>query len=584
MRWWVWAVLTLLISVPAWSATYCVSQMSPQASDEGPGSAERPWKTMGKAAEMLLPGDRAIVHAGVYREYVEPRNSGLPGAPIVYEAAPGEEVVATGADVATGWRRVEGPRPIFEIAWRHDFIIDTIAGRPVRHHPNDEEHQRSGRAEQMIVDGEVWDYPQIQLSLADMKPGTFFPDPENGRLCLWLKDGSNPDAHRIEASTREMIFGSNPWARPKGFQYVWVRGFTFRYAATFPQRPAVWLLGKGNRLEDCVVEWMAGGGALVGPEDGVMRGCTVRRCGHVGDGAYGRNFLNEGDVWEENTRKPINRMWEAGGVKLTASHGGAFQRCVFRNNGGPGLWFDVDVANVVVRDCLFENNECSGMSVEISRDIYVLNNLFVRNGLRFPGIWAEAGLTLAESRNCVVAKNLLVGNRDGLSLHEQGPRYLSEPGLDPGPFLNSGHVIVGNVSARNAQYQLALWYDTPFFGRHPADMEAFKSESAFEESVRAKEPARWFDPLKQGMLIDGNLYWAGPGEKGFLYGVPWRVRHKEWGGADLAGFSAATGFETHGIWADPGIEESGSGLPQLSAAGAARKAHAGPEEAVPEVR
>ena len=73
-------------------------------------------------------------------------------------------------------------------------------------------------------------------------------------------------------------------------------------------------------------------------------------------------------------------------------------------------------------------------------------------------------------------------------------------------------------------------------------------------------------------------------EKGFLYGVPWRVRHREWGGADLAGFSAATGFETHGILADPGIEESESGLPRLTADGAARKAHVGPEEALPQAR
>ena len=85
------------------AATYHVSQRLPQASDAGPGTVERPWRSISKAAETVQPGDSVVIHAGVYREHVRPGRSGTATAPISYEAAPGEEVVLTGADVITGW-------------------------------------------------------------------------------------------------------------------------------------------------------------------------------------------------------------------------------------------------------------------------------------------------------------------------------------------------------------------------------------------------------------------------------------------------------------------------------------------------
>ena len=83
------------------AAVYHVSQRSPQASDAAPGTAERPWKTISKAAEAMQPGDTAMIHAGVYREHVRPGRSGTASAPITYQSAPGEEVVLTGADTPT---------------------------------------------------------------------------------------------------------------------------------------------------------------------------------------------------------------------------------------------------------------------------------------------------------------------------------------------------------------------------------------------------------------------------------------------------------------------------------------------------
>ena len=96
-----------------YSQTYHVAQGDPQASDANPGTADRPWRTIGKAAATLRPGERVIVHRGVYREWVRPERGGTgPDQMIWYEAAPGEDVQITGSDTWTPeWRATNG-------AWR----------------------------------------------------------------------------------------------------------------------------------------------------------------------------------------------------------------------------------------------------------------------------------------------------------------------------------------------------------------------------------------------------------------------------------------------------------------------------------
>jgi hypothetical protein len=123
------------------AATYHVAQRSPQASDEEPGTIDRPWRSISKAAETLQPGDTVVMHAGVYREQVRPGRSGTDSAPISYEAAPGEEVVLTGADLITGWESAENGVWKKE-PWPHRFET----------HPNDAKHRPIGRCEQVIVD------------------------------------------------------------------------------------------------------------------------------------------------------------------------------------------------------------------------------------------------------------------------------------------------------------------------------------------------------------------------------------------------------------------------------------------------
>ena len=70
--------------------TWHVSARS--GSDSNSGSAEKPFRSISRAAMATLPGDEVMVHEGVYAETVTAAASGLPDQPVVYRAAPGENV------------------------------------------------------------------------------------------------------------------------------------------------------------------------------------------------------------------------------------------------------------------------------------------------------------------------------------------------------------------------------------------------------------------------------------------------------------------------------------------------------------
>jgi hypothetical protein len=76
---------------------YHVSTNNPMATDFGPGAGRIPWKTIGRAAQTLQPGDTVYVYEGVYMETLKPLVKGLEDAPIMYKAIPGNEVVLDGS-------------------------------------------------------------------------------------------------------------------------------------------------------------------------------------------------------------------------------------------------------------------------------------------------------------------------------------------------------------------------------------------------------------------------------------------------------------------------------------------------------
>lgn len=83
--------------------------VSTKGSDANDGSLARPYRNISQAARAAQPGDIITVHAGVYRERIDPPRGGTSEkARIVYRAAPGEQVCIRGSEPVRGWEHVQG--------------------------------------------------------------------------------------------------------------------------------------------------------------------------------------------------------------------------------------------------------------------------------------------------------------------------------------------------------------------------------------------------------------------------------------------------------------------------------------------
>jgi hypothetical protein len=93
-------MLAIIIACSASAREYHVS---PSGDDQNPGTKNRPYRTISRAADQMRTGDVCTVHNGTYGETVRPKHSGTARQPIVFRTAVGETVRITGTDVITGW-------------------------------------------------------------------------------------------------------------------------------------------------------------------------------------------------------------------------------------------------------------------------------------------------------------------------------------------------------------------------------------------------------------------------------------------------------------------------------------------------
>ena len=56
--------------------TFYVDGQAKNSDDAGPGTKDRPFKTINHAAQVLQPGERVVIAAGVYREFIQPARGG----------------------------------------------------------------------------------------------------------------------------------------------------------------------------------------------------------------------------------------------------------------------------------------------------------------------------------------------------------------------------------------------------------------------------------------------------------------------------------------------------------------------------
>jgi alpha-N-arabinofuranosidase len=413
------------VCVAAFSGSIRAGELhvSVNGKDSNLGTQAEPLRTIQRAADLARPGDVITVHAGVYRERVNPPRGGESEAKrIVYQAAPGEKVELKGSEIVKNWAKVRDdvwkvtvPNSFFGSFNPYSDLIrgDWFNAKGRKHHTG-----------AVYLDG---DWLSEAATLDDVqspagKSALWFGQVDKGETTIWARfKGLNPNEHQVEINVRQTVF----YPDQPGRNYITVRGFAMRHAATPwapPTAEQVGLIGthwsKGWVIENNEVSHSA--------------------CSGISLGKHGDTYDNTSADTAEGYVKTIERA-HAHRIAWTKENIGHH---VVRNNtishceqagivGSLGCSFSTVTGNEIhdihVRR-LFTGAEMAGIKFHGAIDVEISRNRIYRT---CRGLWLD---WMAQGTR--VSRNLFYDNADQDLFVE----------VDHGPFLVDNNLFLSGTS------------------------------------------------------------------------------------------------------------------------------------------
>ena len=126
-----------VLLLAAYSAVHATEyHVAKTGSDSNPGTKDSPLRTIQRAADLAHPGDTITVHAGTYRERINPPRGGeSEDRRIVYQAARGEHVEDQSHGVKAAKRKTAGMHPGASCPDRRQNVA--TSGAPCKGQVND---------------------------------------------------------------------------------------------------------------------------------------------------------------------------------------------------------------------------------------------------------------------------------------------------------------------------------------------------------------------------------------------------------------------------------------------------------------
>jgi len=274
------AITIILAACSIQAAEYHVSQ---NGLDSNKGLKSQPFKTISTVAQIAMPGDVITVHEGVYRERVNPPRGGTSDDKrITYQAAPGEKVVIKGSEIIKGWKKVQNDA--WKVALPNSFFgdfnpySDVIGGE---WYATPKKHRFDHLTGMVYLNGDWIDEAKtMEQVLASIgKRPCWKAKVDENTTTIWAQfKGVDPNKELVEINVRQSVF----YPDQPGRNYITVRGFTMRHAAT-PWSGAmseqIGLIGthwsKGWIIEDNVISHSMNTGITLGRYDLTKRGVAM---------------------------------------------------------------------------------------------------------------------------------------------------------------------------------------------------------------------------------------------------------------------------------------------------------------------
>ncbi len=418
-----------------YARTLHVAQDNDAAADGNSGTVDAPFKTIGAASRVVQPGEKVMIHAGVYHETVCLQRGGTgPDRMIAFEAAPNERVVITAteeflpaAKPSAGWHipAIEGKVTVWmadlpETAFvAYNPFLARNAYEYLFHFGDRQDPDWMKRA--LLRRGRVWfrGEPLKQVSFpCDLasQAGVFWVEEPGLRIHFRLPGDVAP-VEPLEITVREQTFAP----REMGLGFIRVAGLVLQNAADglpIPQRGSLSTC-RGHHwiIENCTVDGANGVGISLGAESWdatetegmgyhIVRRNQIVNCGVCGiAGSRGvKSSLFENNRIEFIGYLDLERMYECAGIKFHFAENCLIRDNLFRNlKHAGGIWLDVDNVNNRISGNVFVNIET------VTAAIYSEMN-FERNLIDHNVIWDIRGTGIhADCNECVVIAHNLIG-------------------------------------------------------------------------------------------------------------------------------------------------------------------------------
>ena len=395
--------------------------VSKNGKDRNSGSPSGMLRTISAAAERAHPGDTITVHTGVYRERVSPPRGGQSDARrVVYQAAPGERVEISGAEVTGNWVRVQGD--VWKTIFPNSFFGSFNPYSDLIHGDWFDAKERPHHTGAVYLDGE---WLTEAAKLEDVLHGTvgpllWFGEVGEKNTTLWAQfRGLDPNERRTEVNVRQTVF----YPDKPGVNYITVRGFILRQAAT------PWAPPTAEQIGLIGTHWSKGW---------VIENNTISHsiCSGISLGKYGDAWDNKSANSAEGYVETIHRASKEGWSKENIGHhlvrGNTISHCEQAGIvGSLGAAFSVVTGNTIhdihVRR-LFTGAEMAGIKFHGAIDVEISRNRIYRTCL---GLWLD---WMAQGTH--VTANLFHDNED--------QDFMAE--VDHGPFIFDNNIFLSPMS------------------------------------------------------------------------------------------------------------------------------------------
>jgi alpha-N-arabinofuranosidase len=407
--------LTALLLAPLASLHATEYHVTTNGNDNAAGSTTEPLRTIQRAADLAQPGDVITVHAGVYRERINPPRGGTSDRKrITYQAATGEKVEIKGSELVKNWTKVQND--VWIVTLPNSFFgsfnpfSDLIQGHWFD--PKGRQHHTGS----VYLNGK-WLTEAAALAEVLAPAGAaplWFGQVDNQHTTLHAQfSGADPNHELVEVNVRRTVF----YPEKPGINYITVRGFKLTQAATPwspPTTEQIGLIGthwskgwviENNTISHSVCAGLTLGiknmGAFAGNLTGytqmieeamrnggwtkdnighhVVRGNRVAHCEQAGIcGSLGGAFsLIEGNEVSHIHVRRLFHGQEQGGIKL---HGAV--DTIIRGNcvhdTPRGLWLDWMGQGAEISGNLAYNNSTVDLYLEVNHGpALVANNIFL---------------------------------------------------------------------------------------------------------------------------------------------------------------------------------------------------------------